>query len=265
MLLLVGEREWYQWVSAWHGSLPSLKPAEHNTHLRDATLGCPSCLRYAHHRPCNCTNARDRTADADRAPPGRGLRQPEHPPGLRRRAPAARRLALAGAHDRGARAVARAVAIRVPPEAAAKALWECRPLDLVVRGLGGSSKSQRSFRSFRCCWTGTMLDCRSHLRTNLLDSSERSTPPPSGSRSRAPINQRVVAPTSTQDTSRDVLGSFIQRSGSDVLRSVSSATKSRLPAVESDAQLEDDGFEREQLDLSTCVQLSSPLSFFQVP
>ena len=33
------------------------------------------------------------TSDADRAPPGRGLRQPEHPTGLRRRAAAARRLA----------------------------------------------------------------------------------------------------------------------------------------------------------------------------
>ena len=44
MLLLVGELEWYQWVSAWHGSLPSLKPAENNTHLRDATLvGLDGC------------------------------------------------------------------------------------------------------------------------------------------------------------------------------------------------------------------------------
>ena len=39
ILLLVGEREWYQWASVWHGSLPCLKPAAYDTHLRDATLG----------------------------------------------------------------------------------------------------------------------------------------------------------------------------------------------------------------------------------
>ena len=37
ILLLVGEREWCQWASAWHGSLPCLKPAVYNTYLRDAT------------------------------------------------------------------------------------------------------------------------------------------------------------------------------------------------------------------------------------
>ena len=38
ILLLVGEREWYQGASAWHGSLPCLKPATYDTHFRDATL-----------------------------------------------------------------------------------------------------------------------------------------------------------------------------------------------------------------------------------
>ena len=38
ILLLVGEREWYQGASAWHGSLPCLKPAIYDTHFRDATL-----------------------------------------------------------------------------------------------------------------------------------------------------------------------------------------------------------------------------------
>ena len=38
ILLLVGEREWYQGASAWHGSLPCLKPAIYNTRFRDATL-----------------------------------------------------------------------------------------------------------------------------------------------------------------------------------------------------------------------------------
>ena len=36
ILLLVGEREWYQGASAWHGSLPCLKPA--NTILISGTL-----------------------------------------------------------------------------------------------------------------------------------------------------------------------------------------------------------------------------------
>ena len=31
ILLLVGEREWCQWASAWHGSLPCLKPAFYST------------------------------------------------------------------------------------------------------------------------------------------------------------------------------------------------------------------------------------------
>ena len=39
ILLLVGEREWYQWASEWHGSLPCLKPAAYDTHFRDCTLG----------------------------------------------------------------------------------------------------------------------------------------------------------------------------------------------------------------------------------
>ena len=38
ILLLVGEREWYQWASEWHGSLPCLKPAAYDTHFRDCTL-----------------------------------------------------------------------------------------------------------------------------------------------------------------------------------------------------------------------------------
>ena len=38
ILLLVGEREWYQWASEWHGSLPCLKPANYDTHLRADTL-----------------------------------------------------------------------------------------------------------------------------------------------------------------------------------------------------------------------------------
>ena len=38
ILLLVGEREWYQWASEWHGSLPCLKPAHYDTRLRAATL-----------------------------------------------------------------------------------------------------------------------------------------------------------------------------------------------------------------------------------
>ena len=38
ILLLVGEREWYQGASAWHGSLPCLKPATYDTHFRDWTL-----------------------------------------------------------------------------------------------------------------------------------------------------------------------------------------------------------------------------------
>ena len=43
ILLLVGEREWYQWASVWHGSLPCLKPAAYDTHLRDATLVLSVC------------------------------------------------------------------------------------------------------------------------------------------------------------------------------------------------------------------------------
>ena len=39
VLLLVGEREWHQWASEWHGSLPCLKPAAYDTHFRDCTLG----------------------------------------------------------------------------------------------------------------------------------------------------------------------------------------------------------------------------------
>ena len=38
ILLLVGEREWYQWASEWHGSLPCLKPAAYDAHFRDCTL-----------------------------------------------------------------------------------------------------------------------------------------------------------------------------------------------------------------------------------